>query len=55
MFLIRVSEEVDLNRRGGGEQLGGTQGREIRIRIYYVRKKNNFEKKNLLVSNQFGV
>lgn len=54
MFLIRVSEGVDLNRRGGGKQLGGTQGREIRIRIYYVRKKTIF-KKTLLVSNQFGV
>jgi hypothetical protein len=39
----------DLDVRGGGEELGGVEGggRESRtvVRIYYVRRKSNFNKK----------
>lgn len=37
--LIRGREGVDPDGRGGGKELGGAEGGETIIRIYYVRKK----------------
>jgi hypothetical protein len=33
---MRNSKEMDLDGKGGGEELGGVQERETVIRIYYV-------------------
>jgi len=35
-FLMRDRDGVDLNGSGCGEELGGKEGRETVIRIYYV-------------------
>ena len=37
-FLMRDRKGVDLDGRDGGEELGGVEGEETVIRIYYVRK-----------------
>lgn len=46
---------VDLNRRGSRDQLGGVQGGENVIRIYYLRKTTIFsitgKKKSLLIND----
>jgi len=42
----RQKRGVDLDRRGNGEELGGIQGGETVIRIYYVTK-NRFSIKEL--------
>lgn len=36
---------VDLDRRGGGEELGRTEGEKTVIRKYYMRKKSIFNKR----------
>ena len=37
---MRNSKQVDSCRRGVGENLGGREGGETKILIYYVRKKS---------------
>lgn len=38
MFLMADRKGVDLDGRGDMEELDGVEGREIIIRIYYMRK-----------------
>lgn len=38
-FLVRNRKIVDPYERGGGKELGGIEGGEFIIRIYYVREK----------------
>jgi hypothetical protein len=40
---MRDRKGMDLNGRGGGEELGGSEGGETVIEIYYVRKKIYFQ------------
>jgi hypothetical protein len=42
---MRNSKQVDSCRRGVGENLGGREGGETKILIYYVRKKSIFNKR----------
>ena len=37
-----MEREWDPDGRGGGEELGRTEGGETIIKIYYVKKKNLF-------------
>jgi hypothetical protein len=37
-FLTRNRKGVDLDGRGGGEELRGVKGRETAIRMYFMRK-----------------
>ena len=37
-FLMRDRKGVDLEGKGGGEELGGINGGKTVIRIYYMRK-----------------
>ena len=46
-FLMRDRKGVDLDGRRGGEELGGVEGGETIIRIYYVRKKSIFNKRKI--------
>lgn len=41
-FLMRNKKGVDLERRGGGEELGGVETVETILRIYCVRKESIF-------------
>lgn len=41
-FLTRDRKGVDWDGRGGGEGLGGVEGGETIIRIYYVRNESIF-------------
>lgn len=41
-FLMRNRFRVDADGKENLEELGGVQGRNIVIRIYYVMKKNLF-------------
>ena len=43
-FLMKDRKGVDLDGRGGGEELGGVEGGEIIIKIYYIRTKSIFSK-----------
>lgn len=36
-LLMRDRKRVELNRRGGGEKLGGVEGGDIIIKIYYIQ------------------
>lgn len=38
----KKGSRVDTDERGCGKELGGIQGGEIVIRIYYVRKEKNY-------------
>jgi hypothetical protein len=42
-FLRRDRREMDLDGRGGGEELQGFEGGKDVIKIYYVRKKIYFQ------------
>lgn len=44
-FLMRGKREVDLGRKGGGEDLAGVEGGGTIIRIYCVRKYPIFSKR----------
>ena len=37
---MKERQEVDLERRGVGERLGGEEGGETVFRIYYIREEN---------------
>lgn len=43
MFLMRDRKRVDSDGTGGGEALEELEGGETIIRMYYVRKKINFQ------------
>jgi hypothetical protein len=45
LFLIRERKAVDLNKRVGGEELGGFQGGATESRICHVRGKSYFQYK----------
>lgn len=38
MFSNQKQKEVNPDGRAGGEDMGGTEGEDIVVRIYYVRK-----------------
>ena len=40
-----MREEMDINEKGGWEEVGGEKGWKTVIRIYYMRKESIFHKK----------
>jgi hypothetical protein len=44
-FLMRDRKGVDPSRSGDGKELGGVEGLDIIIGIYYVRKASIFNKR----------
>jgi hypothetical protein len=45
---MRDRKGVDPNRRGSKEELGGVEGGETIFRIYYMRKKSIFNRRESL-------
>lgn len=43
--ITTVIKSEYLNRKGGGEELGGIEGEKTLIKIYWMRKKSNFNKR----------
>lgn len=41
---MKEGKEVDSGGKGGGEELGGVEGREIVLRIYWMREESIFIK-----------
>jgi hypothetical protein len=53
-FSNERQKRVDPDGRGSGEELGGVEGKESVIRIYYVRNKS-FQSKNKKTKQSWAV
>ena len=51
---MRDRKGCDLDESGGREELGRIQEEETIIRIYYVRRKNYFQKRKKRKKNVWG-
>lgn len=48
-YQMRDRKRMDLNWRGGGEELGGVEGEETVFRIYCMGKESISNKKEIMI------